>query len=133
MAQDIPVYNAMDVSISINGRVIQGFQENDMFSAQYKEDQVRTNVDAQGWPSMAINNNHLGQITLNLSGSSLDYKTMLTLANTHEVFSVVAITPIEKITANQCIIARQPSAAYGKDTPKRTFTIEALDMQMEPK
>lgn len=56
MAQDIPVYNAMDVSISINGRVIQGFQENDMFSAQYKEDQ-----SGQMWMHKA---HHQWQLTI---------------------------------------------------------------------
>lgn len=128
---DIPIYNAKDVTISIDGRVVQGFQENDMFTVTRKEDNVQTAVDAQGWPAIAINNNRLGQITLNLSGESTDHKRLNELANNSKVFPIVVNTPFEKISGNQAIVAKPADSAYGKAVPGRTYTIEVLDMQIE--
>lgn len=133
MSNDIPIYNAKDVHISIDGRVVQGFQANDMFQARVKEDRVQTSVDAQGFPSIAVNNNRLGQITVNLSGNSVDHKRLNELANSNKVFPIVATTPYEKISGNQAIISKPADAAYGKATPARTYTIEVLDMQIEVK
>lgn len=128
---DIPVYNAKDVNISIDGRVVQGFQDNDMFSYTIKEDRVQTSVDAQGTPSIAVNNNRLGQLTVNLSGNSVDHKRLNQLANSNKVFPIVVTTPLEKISGNQAIIAKPADGAYGKNTPARTYTIEVLDMQVD--
>ena len=90
------IYDAKDVHLSIDGRVVQNFQDGDMFNVTVKEERVRTAVDAQGWPSIAINNNRLGQITVNLSGNSVDHKRLNQLANTNKVFALVATTPYEK-------------------------------------
>lgn len=87
------IYDAKDVHLSIDGRVVQNFQDGDMFNVTVKEERVRTAVDAQGWPSIAINNNRLGQITVNLSGNSVDHKRLNQLANTNKVFALVATTP----------------------------------------
>ncbi|CAJ0596487.1 unnamed protein product [Cylicocyclus nassatus] len=51
-------------TLSVDGRVVQGFQDGDMFNVTVKEDRVQTSVDAQGVPSIAVNNNRLGQIQL---------------------------------------------------------------------
>lgn len=125
------IYDAKDVHLSIDGRVVQNFQDGDMFNVTVKEERVRTAVDAQGWPAIAINNNRLGQITVNLSGNSVDHKRLNQLANTNKVFALVATTPYEKISGTQCIISKPADAAFGKETPKRTYTIEVLDMQVE--
>src|SRR5699024_219727 len=131
MADPIKVYNAKDVHLSVDGRIIQGFQDGDMFNVTIKEDRVQTSVDAQGVPSIAINNNRLGQITVNLSDNSADHKRLNALANSNKIFSIVATTPYEKITGDQAIIAKPADAAFGKETPKRTYTIEVLDLHVE--
>lgn len=128
---DIKIYNAKDVTVSVDGRVIQGFQDNDMVSYTRKEDNITTAVDAQGWPSAAINNNHLGQITINLSGESADHKRMNQLANTTKVFPIVISSPTEKISGSQAMIGKPADGAFGKAVPGRTYTIEVLDMQVE--
>lgn len=131
MNNDAILYDAKDVHISIDGRVIQGFQDGDMFSATTKEDRVTTEVDAQGFGFAAINNNRLGQITVNLSGNSPDHKRLNDLANSNKIFPVVITTPMEKITAQRCLITKPADAAFGKATPKRTYTIQCLEMHVE--
>ena len=127
------IYNAKDVALVIDGRTVQGFQENDMFSFTFKEDRVNTNVDAQGFPSIAVNNNHLAQITVNLSGNSADHKRLNDLATKSTVFPISVDTPIEKISANQCIVNKPADSAYGKGTPARTYTIQLLDAELTVK
>jgi len=128
---DIPVYNAKDVVLTINGVVVQGFQDGDMISYTIKEDRVQTEVDAQGVPSIAVNNNRLGQITINLSGNSASHKYLNGLANSNKVVPIVIKTPSEKISGNQAIIAKPADGQFGKQTPKRTYTIEVLDMDVQ--
>lgn len=128
---DIPVYNAKDVVLTINSVVVQGFQDGDMISYTIKEDRVQTEVDAQGIPSIAVNNNRLGQITINLSGNSASHKYLNGLANSNKVVPIVIKTPSEKISGNQAIIAKPADGQFGKQTPKRTYTIEVLDMDVQ--
>lgn len=124
---EIPMYDAKDVALVIDGRTVQGFQENDMCVFTAKEDRIQTAVDAQGYPSAAVNNNHLAQMTVNLSGNSIDHQRMNTLANNSNQFPLTLTSPIEDITANQCFITKVADAAFGKSTPARTYTIEMLD------
>lgn len=128
---DVKIYDAKEVHLSINNRIISTFQEGDMVTATMKEDRVQTSVDAQGNASVAVNNNRLGQVTVNLSGTSPDHKFLNSLANSNKVFPIVISTPIEKITGAQAMITKQADAAFGKETPKRTYTIEVFDMHME--
>lgn len=128
---DIPVYNAKEVVLTLGNIVIQGFQDGDMISYTIKEDRVQTEVDAQGIPSIAINNNRLGQVTINLSGNSASHKYLNSLANANKIVPIVIKTPNEKITGNQAIIAKPADGQFGKQTPKRTYTIEVLDMDVQ--
>lgn len=128
---DIPVYNAKDVVLTVNNVVVKGFQDGDMITYTIKEDRVQTEVDAQGFPSIAVNNNRLGQIVVNLSGNSASHKFLNGLANSNKVVPIVLKSPDEKISGTQAIIAKPADGQFGKQTPKRTYTIEVLDMAVE--
>ena len=71
---DVRLYDAVKANIVVNGRTIQGFQDGDMFSYTFKEEKVKTTVDAHGDAAIAINNNHLATVTINLTGNSVDHK-----------------------------------------------------------
>ena len=43
---DVRLYDAVKANIVVDGRTIQGFQDGDMFSYTYKEEKVKTTVDA---------------------------------------------------------------------------------------
>ncbi|MEE0001179.1 MAG: hypothetical protein UFS73_00765 [Weissella confusa] len=131
MAEYIKAYDANSVTLTVDGTVIQGFQNGDMVTYNNKEDMILTEVDAQGFPSFAINNSRLGQITINLSGNSASHKYLNSLANSHKQFPVVILSDTEKISATHAFIAKPADGAYGKQTPKRTYTIETLDMAIE--
>lgn len=127
----VPIYNAIDVTLTVGGRVIKGFQDGDMITYSTKENRVQTEVDAQGVASIAVNNGRLGQIVVNLSGNSTNQKYLNDLANKNSQFPVVLKSKSEKISGNQAFIAKPADGAYGKATPKRTYTIEVLDMQVD--
>lgn len=131
MAEDIQAYDAKSVTLTVDGVVVKGFQDGDMITYTNKEDRITTEVDAQGNPSFAINNSRLGQIVVNLSGNSASHKYLNKLANSVKKFPVVLISDTEKISANMAFIAKPADGAFGKQTPKRTYTIEALDMAIE--
>lgn len=128
---ELHMYNALDANIVIGGRTIKGFQENDMFSYTFKEEQIKTSVDAQGTPAGSVNNNHLGEVTINLSGTSVDHKYLNGIANSHKQVTLQINSEFEKISGNQAFISKVPDGAFGKDTPKRTYKFEVLDMRVD--
>ena len=66
---EVPTYNAKDTVVTVGGVVVKGFQDGDMVSYTQNENRVTAEVDAQGFASVSINNNRLGQVTINLSGN----------------------------------------------------------------
>lgn len=125
------LYDSRDTSISIDGRVVTGFQANDMFSFTAKEDKITTEVDAQGTATMSVNNARLAQITLNLAATSPDYKWCMDRANSMAEFPVVIKDNFEKVTCNRCFFSKVPDIAAGKTAGARTFVIETLDSTVE--
>lgn len=130
---DVRVYDAKKANIVINGRTIQGFQDGDMFSYTFKENKVNTSVDAQGAPAIAVNNNHLATVTINLTGNSVDHKYLNDIANANKQVTLSITSDFEKVSGNQAFIQKVPDGAFGKDTPKRTYVFEVLDMRVEAK
>ena len=55
MAEDMKAYDAKSVTLTVDGKVIIGFQDGDMISYTNKEDMITTEVDAQGFASFAVN------------------------------------------------------------------------------
>lgn len=125
------VYDPREATISINNRVITGFQENDMYTFTTKEDMITTATDAQGKSSLALNNARLAQITLNLAADSADYGFCAQLANSLTPFPVVIKTPFEKVTCSECYFTKPADVAAGKAVGARTFTAEALDSSVD--
>ncbi|QGG59549.1 phage structural protein [Loigolactobacillus bifermentans] len=130
---DLKLYDAKSVHISLDGRVLTRFQTGDMISIQQKEANITTEVDAQGEASVAINNNKLADATINMSGNSSDIAFLNDLANSHKCVPFVCDSDLEKITAAQAFVSKPAPVAFGKDTPKRAYTIELLSMITEVK
>ena len=128
---DVRLYDAVKANIVVNGRTIQGFQDGDMFSYTFKEEKVKTAVDAHGDAAIAINNNHLATVTINLTGNSVDHKYLNDIANANKQVTLQITSEFEKVSGNQAFITKVPDGAFGKDTPKRTYTIEVLDMRVQ--
>ena len=118
---DVRLYDAVKANIVVNGRTIQGFQDGDMFSYTFKEEKVKTAVDAHGDAAIAINNNHLATVTINLND----------IANANKQVTLQITSEFEKVSGNQAFITKVPDGAFGKDTPKRTYTFEVLDMRVQ--
>lgn|SRR5699024_5417115 len=128
---DVRLYDAVEANIVVNGRTIQGFQDGDMFSYTFKEEKVKTAVDAHGDAAIAINNNHLATVTINLTGNSVDHKYLNDIANANKQVTLQITSEFEKVSGNQAFITKVPDGAFGKDTPKRTYTFEVLDMRVQ--
>lgn len=128
---DVRIYDALKANIVVNGRTIQGFQDQDMFTYAFKEEKIKTSVDAHGDPAVAKNNNHLGTITINLTGNSIDHKYLNGIANANKQVTIQITSDIEKISGNQAFITKIPDGGFGKDTPKRTYVFEVLDMHVD--
>ena len=126
-------YDARDVHLIVDGRVVTGFGANDMFSVSYNEDRLKVTVDAQGNTEAAINNSRLGKVTVNLSGNSVDHKRFNELGNSMKDFKLSCDTGYEIISASECYITKLPTANYGKNTPGRSYVITCCDLSIQVK
>ena len=128
---DVRLYDAVEANIVVDGRIIQGFQDGDMFSYTFKEEKVKTAVDAHGDAAIAINNNHLATVTINLTGNSVDHKYLNDIANANKQVTLQITSEFEKVSGNQAYLSKVPVGAFGKVTPNRTYTFVVLDMRVQ--
>ena len=120
-------YNAKDVVIIVDGKIIDDFAEGTMVSAEETNSHTTPVVDSQGKGAMAINNDRRGTFTLNLKFSSDANKKFTTLLNSAKEFSISFAHGDEKASATQAMFQKAPAVGYDNGVPTRTWIADALD------
>ncbi|MCI3027687.1 hypothetical protein LMF32_00865 [Desemzia sp. C1] len=120
-------YDAKSVTVTIDGWAAFGFADGDMVTTSKDNDNVEIVSDAQGFSSLAKNNDKLGTITVQLSQVSPCYPKMMDLALKQKVFPVYVVNGTEKIGGTQGIVTKTPDTNFGKSIGARSFTIKVMD------
>jgi|UniRef100_UPI00359F49D8 hypothetical protein len=120
-------YDAKSVTVTIDGWAAFGFADGDMVTTSKDNDNVEIVSDAQGFTSLAKNNDRLGTVTVMLSQVSPCYAKMMDLATKQKEFPVFVINGKEKIGGTKGIITKTPDTNFGKSITARSFTIKVLD------
>lgn len=123
----VTTYDASTVTLIIDGKYITGFDEGSMVEWSKDEDNINTKIDAQGNVSVAINNNTLGTITVNLSQSSPSLAYMKQLANTKKRFPIWAQGGSEKIGGTEAMVKKTPDGSFSDESEARSFEIQVFD------
>ena len=120
------VYDARSVTTVVNSITLVGFVDGDMVTTSKDNPNSEVMSDAQGASSIAINNDNIGTITVNLAQTSPCYTKMVQLANNKTIFPAYVISGKEKIGGPECFIEKLPDTNFGKSVGSRAFVIKVL-------
>ncbi|MBY8913312.1 DUF3277 domain-containing protein [Bacillus sp. YC2] len=123
-------YNPMDVSVTVDGKIVTGFSEGTMVSCSKDEENFQTKMSAKGEASMAITNNKLGTVTLTLSQGSPFVAMLNKYANTGKQFPIwvnSAGSVKEKIGGTSAAVKKNADAEFSDEVGDREFEIQVFD------
>lgn len=126
----IGIYDAKQVSVTINNDYLTGFGENTFVSCEKDEEQTVAHVGARGEVAIAHKNNPLGTIKLTLMSTSPQLPLLYRLAREKKLFPIWVKSnnqPNETIGGTQAVVKKVPAASYGSELEDREFEIQVLD------
>lgn len=134
LEDQMSVYDASKVITTVDGKVLSGFGDADMVTAQKSEPYATVSNDAQGTSSAAINNVDNGVITINLAQTStVSNRIMMDLVNRHKIFpiSITDSSTGERVYGNKAIIDQTPQMSFNKGVTQRSYSVQVLDFHHE--
>ena len=125
---NITQYNAKDCVITVNNTYITGLGE-DMVSGEKDEENISTQVGAQGDVVVNEVNNDLGTITLTVQGTSPQKKFLLDMCKTKEMFSIWVNNKSigERMGGSKAMMKKTPTLEQGAELADREFEIQVFD------
>lgn len=128
---NITQYNAKDCVITVNNTYITGLGE-DMVSGEKDEENISTQVGAQGDVVVNEVNNDLGTITLTVQGTSPQKKFLLDLCKTKEMFSIWVNNKSigERMGGSKAMMKKTPTLEQGAELTDREFEMQVFDFQV---
>lgn len=120
-------YDARSVTTIVNSIALFGFADGDMVTTSKDNANSEVMSDAQGNSALAINNDKIGTITINLAQTSPCYAKLVQLANNKTIFPAYVINGSEKIGGPECFIEKVPDTNFGKTIGTRAFVIKVLN------
>lgn len=120
-----------DCIVSVDGQVVYGFTDGDFFSVSFDNSNVNSTVDGHGFVMDTISHDVRATITLNLSGGSPFYQTLLGWAIA-EKHNVDIKTPAEHIYSSDAYLDKKPDANAGKGDPARTIALHGDHTNIDP-
>ena len=128
---NITQYNAKDCVITVNNTYITGLGE-DMVSGEKDEENISTQVGAQGDVVVNEVNNDLGTITLTVQGTSPQKKFLLDMCKTKEMFSIWVNNKSigERMGGSKAMMKKTPTLEQGAELADREFEMQVFDFQV---
>jgi len=129
---NVTQYNAKDIVVTVGGVYITGLGE-DMVQGEKDEDNISTQVGAQG--DIVVNkvNDSRGTITLTVQGTSPQLSYLKKLANTSEMVDVWVNNKSlnEKMGGSKAVVKKTPSLEYGAELADREIEFAVMDYTVE--
>jgi len=124
-------YDPNEVSLTLDGVFITGFQDGTFIEASKDEDNFNTKVSAQGDVAVAFTNNPLGTITFTLSPVSPSLSYVRQLADRRTPFPAWVNRSggevNEKAGGTMALIKKKSGMSFSDDLEDRKFEVQVLD------
>lgn len=134
MAETQPqIYDASTITTTINQKIVSGYKKGTFVTANPDSDRVNLEVNAQGEPSWALNNDKSGTIVVTLNQTSPWNRILTELSNKRQFFSIWVDDPTnkEKRGGSQAYISKVADATYSDAVEARTWTIKVGDFEVK--
>lgn len=130
-------YSPCRMVVSVAGRVIEGFSENDIVSVTRDTNLFTKTIGAAGEVARAKHCNTAGTITISLLQTSQDNDFLSSLANTdHATGKGQVPVYIEdqdgstKYASTQAWVQKMPDADFGNDIRSRVWVFDCADLSI---
>lgn len=124
----LKTYNAQQVSIVFNGKILTGYAENDFCTVEMSDDAWKHHVGASGEECRSRTNDESGKVTVKLAQYSSDNAVLaaLHLADKASGTGVGILGVVDKSGASlhgsdEAYIMKAPAAAYAKTPGDREW------------
>ncbi|WP_150284354.1 phage protein [Rummeliibacillus sp. TYF-LIM-RU47] len=126
------IYDASLITTTLNNAIVTGYKKGTFVTANFDEDRVNAESNAQGETSWSLNNSKLGTITLTLNQTSAFNKILNGYSNAKKFFPIYVDDPVnkERRGGTQGIVTKIADATYSDGVEARTYTIKVGDFEV---
>lgn len=113
LENDEPLFDAADVAIYLDDKLVKYFNGNDMASVSWTTDNVTLEIDAQGAGTAVKNHDGRGTITLHLNRASDTWQDIMNQGVSTGYHKIDIATPYEHIYSGQSLLTKNPDINVG--------------------
>ena len=113
LEDDEPLFDAADVAIYLDNKLVKYFNGNDMASVTWTTDNVTLEIDAQGAGTAVKNHDSRGTITLHLNRASDTWQDIMGFGASTGYHKINIVTPYEHVYAGKALLTKNPDINVG--------------------
>lgn len=113
LEDDEPLFDAADVAIYLDNKLVKYFNGNDMANIDWTTDNVTLDIDAQGAGSAVKNHDGRGTIVLHLNRASETWQDIMGFGVSTGYHKIDISTPYEHVYAGKALLTKNPSIVVG--------------------
>ncbi|GEO70436.1 hypothetical protein [Levilactobacillus acidifarinae] len=108
-----PLFDAADVAIYLDDKLVKYFNGNDMVSVTWTTDNVTMEIDAQGAGTAVKNHDGRGTMTLHLNRASDTWQDIMGFGASTGYHKIDVTTPYEHIFTSKALLTKNPDINVG--------------------
>lgn len=129
---DEPLFDAADVAIYLDGKLVKYFNGNDMVSIAWTTDNVTLDIDAQGSGTGVVNHDGRGTITLHLNRASETWQDIMLFGVNTQYHKIDVATPYEHVYSGKSLLTKNPDINIGGGTQTIDAAFSCINIALEP-
>lgn len=130
---DEPLYDAQDVAIYLNGKLVKFFNGDDLVDVSWANDRITWTVDAQGSNSAVRKHDDRGTITMHLNRASENWQEIMEMGASTKYVRIDIQTPFEHVYTSKALLTKNPDIKVGGDAQTVDAAFSAGQIVLEPK
>lgn len=132
LEDDEPLFDAGDVAIYLDNKLVKYFNGNDMASVSWTTDNVTLDIDAQGAGTAVKNHDGRGTITLHLNRASDTWQDVMGYGVSTGYHKIDISTPYEHIYAGKSLLTKNPDINVGGSAQTVDAAFSCVNIALEP-
>lgn len=113
LEDDEHLFDAGDVAIYLDDKLVKYFNGNDMASITWTTDNVTLEIDAQGAGTAVKNHDSRGTITLHLNRASETWQDIMGFGESTGYHTISITTPYEHVFTSKALLTKKPDINIG--------------------
>ncbi|CAJ1227155.1 hypothetical protein LZY01_19790 [Levilactobacillus zymae] len=113
LEDDEPLFDAADVAIYLDDKLVKYFNGNDMVSVTWTTDNVTMEIDAQGAGTAVKNHDGRGTMTIHLNRASDTWQDIMGFGASTGYHKIDVTTPYEHIFTSKALLTKNPDINVG--------------------